>query len=87
MEGKLTATTEGKEFFKWARPVLKKLGKYPHAALNPGNGPVKKQTTRLIKCECEDCGFVFRTTRTWIDNCDHGMHCPDVACIGQVNAS
>ena len=83
LEGKLTATTEGEEFFKWARPVLNKLGKYPHGALQR-NGSRKKQTTRLVKCECEDCGFIFRTTAKWINECNE-LTCPDKYCQGTVN--
>lgn len=36
----------------------------------------KKQAARLIKCECEACGYVVRTAQSWID--DKGApHCPD----------
>jgi len=38
-------------------------------------GP-KKQTTRLVKCECETCGYVARTTRKWLDE-KGAPHCPD----------
>lgn len=44
-----------------------KLGDYPHAVLNPKGNPVKKQTTRLIKCECGKCGYNVRVTRKWLD--------------------
>lgn len=67
LEGKLTATTTGKAFAKQiGNPVLKALGKYPHARLN-GTVKEKKQTTRLIKCVCEECGYTIRTTRGWLD--------------------
>ena len=26
-----------------------------------------KQSTRLLKCECPDCGYVVRTTQKWLD--------------------
>lgn len=67
LEGKLTHTVGGEEFFKTVRPILKKLGKYPHAELKPGYRPVKKQTTRLVKCECKDCGYNCRVTRKWLE--------------------
>jgi hypothetical protein len=27
----------------------------------------KKRTTRLLKCECEACGYTARVTRKWVD--------------------
>lgn len=39
-------------------------------------GKGAKPGSRLIKCECANCGYVCRTTRTWLD--DVGPpHCPD----------
>jgi len=26
-----------------------------------------KQTTRLVKCVCPDCGYTIRVTRKWLD--------------------
>lgn len=69
LEGKMTATFAG----PWLRDVMKdwsaKLGPYPHGALDPSkadtSGP-KKQSARLIKCECTECGYVVRTTQKWL---------------------
>jgi hypothetical protein len=67
LAGKLTATVAGEalksEIEKWAE----QLGEYPHARLDSFKSPAKKQTTRMIKCECGDCGYVVRTSRKWID--------------------
>jgi hypothetical protein len=27
----------------------------------------KKQSTRMVKCECPDCGYIVRTTRKWLE--------------------
>ena len=35
-----------------------------------------KQTTRLIKLECESCGYVVRTTKKWLDEIGPA-HCPN----------
>lgn len=43
----------------------------------------KTQATRLIKCTCEKCGFVFRTTAKWIPD-DGLMNCPAPECGGAV---
>lgn len=66
LEGKMTATYAGPEFTEWVRArLVKAIGPYPHAQLNPALGP-KKQTTRMLKCQCKDCGYVARTTAKWI---------------------
>lgn len=67
LEGKMTATTATAEFTEWATKIVDKLGYYPAGVLNEGTGSGrKKQTTRLIKCSCEDCGYTVRTTQKWI---------------------
>jgi hypothetical protein len=41
------------------------LGPYPHAGINLADR--KKQTTRMLKCECSECGYTVRTTTKWIE--------------------
>lgn len=36
----------------------------------------KKPGSRLLKCECPECGYVCRTTQKWIDDVG-APHCPD----------
>lgn len=67
LEGKLTATIAGAELVAKLVEWTKKLGDYPHAQLKPGFRLKKKQTTRLVKCECEDCGYNVRVTRKWLE--------------------
>lgn len=64
LEGKLTATVAGEALTAELIKIVEKIGEYPHKALNPGQGR-KKQTTRMIKIECDDCGAVFRMSRQW----------------------
>ena len=66
LEGKMTATKEGEAFVRRAQPIIDDLGPYPHARLNPALSGRKKQSTRLIKCECATCGYTVRTTLKWI---------------------
>lgn len=68
LEGKLTSTHAGPELVKSTQEWLRKLGKYPHARLDSHKRPTKKQTTRLIKCECPDCGYIARVSRSWLDD-------------------
>jgi hypothetical protein len=65
--GKMTATGPGPELAEVTEGWVKELGDYPHAALNPMQRPTKKQTTRMVKCECGACGYSCRTTRKWLD--------------------
>ncbi|MGZ5080735.1 MAG: hypothetical protein ACXWBT_14405 [Usitatibacter sp.] len=72
LAGPWTATTAGEHFEREVfTPVMHQLGgvKYPHAALTAGGettGP-KKQSTRMVKCECKDCGYTARTSRLWLE--------------------
>lgn len=68
LAGKLTATTAGPDFIARVSTILDLAGPLPHARLGWGEstGP-KKQGTRLIKCECPECGYIARVARRWID--------------------
>lgn len=63
--GKPTATIRTEEFDAYMLPVIQKVGSYPHRALVAEKG--SKQTTRLVKLECPDCGYIVRTTAKWIE--------------------
>lgn len=72
-------------------PIVKKAGPLPHKKMSFTSGK-KKQTTRLLKCECMTCGYVVRATRKWVDemgapycgNVKHGrMLCEDEAEDGE----
>lgn len=67
--GKPKSMEAGEEFFKViGDKVLRGLGKYPHASFNAhGRGGMKKQSTRLIKCECAECGYIARVSMSWIE--------------------
>lgn len=80
MTGKMTATTAGPELRKALNAITKKLGKYPHAGMKPTDTDRKKQTTRMIKLECGDCGYVARTTQKWLD-----VGVPTCCCGGTMN--
>jgi hypothetical protein len=63
----MTATTAGPELLANLKAFSEYLGPYPHGTLS---GLSKKRTKRdecrLMKCECETCGYVVRTTRKWL---------------------
>jgi hypothetical protein len=64
----MTSTVAGAELLSIIEGWALTLGEYPHAAMDPDakNGR-KKQSTRMIKCECPACGYVVRTARKWLE--------------------
>lgn len=81
LTGKMTATTASEELRERLNATIADtLGAYPHARLDLGASGVKKQTTRMIKAECMDCGYTFRTAQKWIDT---GL--PTCVCGGEFN--
>lgn len=69
LTGKMTATVPGPELIPILLDMADKIGPYPHAELRegPASDKPKKQTTRMIKCECPRCGYLVRTTRSWLE--------------------
>lgn len=58
------------EFMTWAGPLIDSLSPYPHRRLNVRGAVAqkKKQTGRMLKCECAACGYTARTTRKWLED-------------------
>lgn len=65
LTGKMTATEAGESLKVWLSDLVAEIGEYPHAKVSLGG---KKQSTRLIKCECENCGYIARVSNKWIDD-------------------
>lgn len=63
--GKMTATTAGPELTERLNAIMVKIGPYPHARIDASTKP--KQTTRLVKAQCGQCGYTVRVTRSWIE--------------------
>jgi len=83
LEGELTATVPGRLLELELKLLSNELGPYPH----PGVTDItrgKKQTTRMLKVQCDICGCVVRMTRKWLESvgaptcgCGAEMHCYD----------
>jgi hypothetical protein len=84
LEGKMTATHGGDRFKALVQPYINRLGEYPQPAFDPTQGGPKKQTTRLIKAECDECGLIVRITRTHIDRLNGDLRCCDRDCNGNL---
>ena len=76
LAGKMRATVAGDELKADLAALVEKIGPYPHPALTGRSSSApKKQTTRMIKVGCPDCGYSVRTTEKWLQV---GMpQCPD----------
>lgn len=81
LAGKPTATVASDDLKPILSAIAEVLGEYPHGRLTHEQARGKKQTTRMIKCECEVCGFIFRTTLKWLGT---ELQCPDPDCGGYV---
>lgn len=65
LEGKPTATIAGPELRALLQELTDEIGPYPHAEIRP-LVEVKKQTTRMIKAACPECGYTIRVARQWL---------------------
>lgn len=74
LEGKMTATISGEALTDRLTTYLEKSGPIPHAKISLSN--VKKQSTRMIKLECDNCGFIARTARKWSSRLHGSTICP-----------
>jgi hypothetical protein len=78
--GAMRATEAGPVFLDFVKPVIAKLGAYPHEVINGTDGS-KKQTTRQLKVSCAvDGEYTVRMTQKWLDA--HGA--PICPCHGEV---
>jgi hypothetical protein len=75
LEGKMTATRAGPALKSDLAKLAENLGKLPHGAMNWQAGR-KKQTTRLLKVCCPECGYVVRVAGKWLDEMGP-PHCPE----------
>lgn len=67
------ATHASEELKKSLKSIAKALGKYDHGAISASS--YTRQTTRLLKAQCQSCGYTVRVTRKWLDV---GLpQCPD----------
>jgi hypothetical protein len=62
LEGKMTSTTASERLNGTLSEIVKDIGEYPHEKLDTTRQ--KKQGTRMLKMECSECGWNFRTNKT-----------------------
>jgi hypothetical protein len=67
LSGKLTSSSASPELRVQLDAISAELGAYPHAGMNLSMTDRKKQSTRMVKIECGDCGYTARTTAKWLE--------------------
>lgn len=77
-EAPFTSANPTDDFRAWAGPIIAAAGAYPHAELQTMRpvGGKAKQSTRMVKCHCEACGYTVRTARKWLE-AKGAPICPD----------
>lgn len=67
LQGRMRSTVAGPELLNVFEGLVATIGPYPHSRLNLSKRPGKKQSTRLIKMSCPDCGYIVRASRASIE--------------------
>jgi hypothetical protein len=75
LTGKMSATVAAPRLVARLQEIIDKVGDMPHAALNSGLPVEKKQTTRLLKACCPECGYTVRVAAKWVNEAG-APHCP-----------
>lgn len=69
LRGTKAERTPGEVFKELVRPILEDLGPLPSSIPEPAAPKgSSKQTTRMIKVSCNECGYVARVSRKWIED-------------------
>ena len=61
----MTDSVAGEDFKAHLEELVVDLGPYPHAKIDASQ--VKKQSTRMNKIVCPECGYLVRTTKKWLE--------------------
>ena len=64
MQGRMKSASAGPELAACIDGIVADLGPYPHARLD---FTTRRQSTRLLKCWCDRCGYTARVAASWID--------------------
>ena len=64
-KGPMTSTPSDTKMQEFSKVISDKIGEFPAGRLNLTKR--KKKGTYLLKCECQQCGYVARVTVKWIN--------------------
>ncbi len=64
-KGPMTSTPSDVKMVEFIKTIVAKIGEFPAGRLNLTKR--KKKATYLLKCECQQCGYVARVTAKWLN--------------------
>lgn len=67
LDGKPTATFAGDLFKQHVDPIIVRLGPLPHAAITGRLSLRQPRKQSMLKCTCEECGYVARVARQYLN--------------------
>ena len=77
LTGKMTQTVASDDLkARIKSEVIDILGKYPHKEVKLIPRGQRGKGSRMIKCECKNCGCIIRLSRKWIDESGGFIFCP-----------
>jgi hypothetical protein len=82
LQGPMTATVPNAELRVKLQRIVDMLGSYPHAKIDPNSR--KKQGTRLLKLQCDSCGWTARVSALQGNRLHAASACPVCAGIGSL---
>jgi hypothetical protein len=65
LTGKMTSTSAGPELEAKVKAFLAKFEAYPHGVMKVDKN-ASRPGSRLVKCQCQTCGYTVRTTAKWL---------------------
>lgn len=72
-KGPMTSTPSDTKMDEFIKTIVARIGEFPAGRLNLTTR--KKKSTYLLKCECNECGYVARVTAKWIESAGEPI-CP-----------
>ncbi|MCG8450025.1 MAG: hypothetical protein MI725_10670 [Pirellulales bacterium] len=76
LRGTKTESPPGVLFKEIVTPVLEQAGDLPSPEITPTDKDKRtRQTARLLKVACQECGYVVRVSRKWLEGVGP-PHCP-----------
>lgn len=68
LRGRKSESPPGNLFRELVGPVLEQTGAMPSQAIEHADVAQKtRQTTRMVKVTCADCGYIARVSRKWLN--------------------
>lgn len=85
LSGRMVSTVPGEKLLETLKTIISVLGEIPHGELVVNGRP--RQSTRMIKVVCRECGYTVRVSRWWLQKgtptCVCGCKMEETASLSQ----